>query len=190
MLDYLDVAFNRREAALGTKPAGIERYSPSGRIPLLVHEGLTISESRVILDYLAGRYGFADAYPDDLVPRTRHRYAIAVADDVLAPLLFPGAVADNELRTTEVLDAMEAATATVRPGASMLAMHLGPLWFAFRAWHPGGPTTRAIRARPALHEWLEAAAALPFVTRSATDPAIVARDLRRARDAGLIPEAV
>ncbi len=189
LFTHLDVPFERHEVRVGEKPAGIERYSASGRIPLLVHGTLVLTESRVMLEYLAERYELADAYPGDLRERTLHRHAMAVADDYLAPRLL-GRAAGRDERLPDVLDAVEAATATTPPIPCLLALQLAPLWNAFCAWYPNGDVTRAIEARPPLRSWLDAANALDCVARAAADPATLAEDLNRARAAGLLPNAV
>lgn len=190
MLGYLGRPFDRREAPVGSKPDGLTRYSASERLPTLVHRGLVLTESRVMLDYLAELYDFADAYPADLATRTLHRHAMAVVDDYLVPILMGRSTEPGARRLLDTLSAIEAATATTPPRPTLLALHLGPTWNAFRNWQPRGAVTRAIRARPALHEWLERATELPCVARAAADPATLADDLKRAREAGLLPNAV
>lgn len=185
---HLGCALDHREARIGEHPPGLGRYSRSGRIPLLVDGELVLTESRVILEYLAERHACANAYPGDLAARTLHRHAIAVADEHLVPRLLertPSVPGDP--RVEDVLDAIEVATATTPPKPCLLAFHLGPLWLAFGTWQPHGAVTRAIEARPALRAWLDAAAALPDVARTAPDPERLAQDLMCARAAGLLP---
>jgi glutathione S-transferase len=186
LLHHLRCGVEHRESVVGAKPEGLARYSKSGRIPLLVHEGLVLTESRVILEYLVERYALADAVPVELGARTLHRHAMAVADEHLAPRLARRGKAEHDFRLADALDALEVATAQSPPRADLLALHLGPLWRAFRAWRPEGPVTLAIEARPALREWLDGAASLDCVERTAADPACLAEDLARARAAGLI----
>jgi glutathione S-transferase len=149
-LVQLGVPFERREAEVGGKPRGLERHSPSGRVPILVHDGLVLAESRVTIEYLAERYGLPGALPLDLATRTLHRHAMAVADDQLVPSLLRRGPALSEPRLGEALAALAVATETVPPRAHLLALHLAPLWVAFRSWQPTGAVTRAIEARPAL----------------------------------------
>jgi glutathione S-transferase len=186
LFEHLAVAFDRREVPLGDKPEGLARYSSSGGVPLLVHGDLVLTESRVMLDYLAERYAFVDAYPSDLDTRTRQRHAMAVADNYLAPRL-SGVRVGPDARLPDVLTALQAAT-TSRPRPSLLSMHLAPIWRAFRQWRPDGEITRAIQARPALRRWLDEASELGCVVRAAADPATLAEDVKRARRAGLLPD--
>ncbi|TNF28732.1 MAG: glutathione S-transferase family protein, partial [Deltaproteobacteria bacterium] len=160
LFEHLGCPVERRESLVGDRPEGLERYSASGRIPLLVHGELVLTESRVILEYLTERYGFADALPRDLGDRALHRHAMVVADEHLVPRLTGKASGDDERRLADALDALEAATATAPPRPSLLALHLGPLWLAFGSWQPYGAVTRAIEARPQLREWLDGAARL------------------------------
>lgn len=169
---------------VGDKPEGIYRHSVSGRIPLLVHGALVLSESRVMLEYLADLHGLTDALPPDLRTRTLHRHAMAVVDEFLAPrLLHP--TQEVEPRLEDVLRALEE-VATPAPGPSLLELHVAPIWLRFQMWWPNGPITSAIEGRPALRAWLDAAIALDCVVRTAPDPVAHMEDVERARQAGLM----
>jgi glutathione S-transferase len=188
LLDHLGRAPERREALVGDEPEGIGRYSASGRIPLLVHGNVVISESRVMLEHLAEHYAFGDALPADLAVRTLHRCALAVVDDFLAPVLMGRPFTDSDrARLDDVLDALEAAVATTVPRPSLLAFHVAPIWLRFRWWHPDGAVTGAIEARPSLCAWLDAAVRLDAVARTAPERASDRTQLARARSAGLVP---
>jgi glutathione S-transferase len=190
LLDHLGHQPERRESMVGEKPDGVHQYSSSGCVPLLVHGDLVLTESRVMLEHLAEHYELAGAYPADLGARSRHRQAIAVVDDFLAPLLF--ARADTEVdgpRLDDVLGFVEHATATVAPHACLLAFHVAPIWLRFRWWHPAGSVTRAVEARGKLCGWLDAVVELDSLKRTASDPATPAQALSRARKAApLSPE--
>jgi len=167
LLDHLAVAHDSRDARLGQRPAGLERWSPSGRLPLLVHGALTIGESRVMLDPLAEAYGFAAGYPGDLTHRTSQRHAMAFIDGFFAPRLFRDEPPLDEVRLAEYLDALERTTGLAPPAPSLFAFHAAPIWLRFQWWHPDGEITRAIRARGALAAWLDGAARIPAVNRTA-----------------------
>jgi len=171
LADHLGVALERREVAYGERPEGIERYARSAPVPLLVDGDLVLTESRVMLEHLAERHGFAEAFPEELAARTLHRHAMAVTDDVLAPLLFGRRTDVSEGRLDDGLGSVEAAIATADAAPCLLAFHLAPMWQRCLAWSPEGLLTHAIRARPRLGGWLEAAAALPSLERTAHDPA-------------------
>jgi glutathione S-transferase len=183
LAEHLGIDLERRQSLLGDKPAGVEQYSSSSAIPLLVDGDLVITESRVMLEHLAERYGFTDAYPDELMRRTRHRHAMAVTDEHLVPALMYGRASrrlDDALRALEqVIDRP--------PHPCLMTLHVAPIWLRFRLWRPTDEVTRAIEARPTLARWLDDAAALPCVARTAPDPETHARDLVRAREAGLLP---
>lgn len=173
---------------VGEKPEGVHDYSASGRIPLLVHGDLVLTESRVMLEYLAAHHPFADAYPHDLGARTLHRHAMAVVDDFLARRLLRPTGDEEGPRLEDVLRALEAAT-SAPPLPSLLSLHVAPIWLRFRLWWPKGGITRAIEARPALSAWLDAAVELDCLARTAPDPATHMEDVARARRAGLISAA-
>lgn len=188
LVEHLGCPIDRRESLLGDEPDGIHPYSSSGRIPLLVHGDLVLTESRVMLEHLAEHHDFADAYPADLGTRTLHRHAMAVVDEFVGPLLFirPDAEVDGA-RLDDALRAVEDATSTVAPRPCLLVLHVAPIWLRFRLWHPTGPVTRAIEARGRLCDWLDTAAAIDCLTRTAPDPAMHTEDVERARQAGLFP---
>ncbi len=183
--EHLAIPIDRREAPVGEKPDGLEQYSSSGTIPLLVHGDLVITESRVMLEHLAEHHGFDGAYPDDLVARTRHRYVMALVDEHLAPLLMRRGTARG---LEEVLDALERVLGD-EPVASLVTFHVAPILSRFALWHPDAETTRAIANRRTLSRWLERAMEIPSLSRTTPDPEVAACDIAHAREAGLIPPA-
>ena len=171
-----------RESRVGEKPDGLDRYSSSGVIPLLVHGDFVLTESRVMLEHLAEHYAFADAYPVDLKTRSLHRHAMAVVDVFLAPLLFDKTDdAVDSARLEDALQILEQATASVAPQPHLLAMHSAPIWWRFRLWHPTHVVTQAIEARTALCAWLDTALALDCLTRTAPDPDAHRQDFVRSQ---------
>jgi glutathione S-transferase len=187
LLDHLSADFEHRESAVGDKPEGLAAYSRSGRIPLLVHGELIVTESRVMLEHLAEHFGFAAAYPTELEARTRHRHAMAVVDDFLAPLLMADVTSlTDTARLDDALAALEAATAGAPPAPGLLAFHLAPIWLRFRWWQPEGAVTRALEQHRALSRWLDAAVHLDAVSHTAPERGAHMQDVARARAAGLM----
>lgn len=190
LLEHLGQPVERHMSPVGDRPDGVERYSPSGRIPLLVHGDLVLTESRVMLEYLAEHHGFVDPCSASLGLHSLHRNAMALVDDYLVPLLFGRTRAGpDELRLDEALGTIEQVTATAAPGPCLLAFHVTPIWIAFQSWRPSGVVTRAILARVGLREWLDATAGLDCLARTAPDSATHAEDVARARTAGLLSSA-
>jgi glutathione S-transferase len=166
LLEQLDLALELSESPVGQKPEGLEKWSPSGRIPLLVHGDVVIGESRVIMEYLAEAYAFESAYPSALVERTMHRHAMAIVDDFVTPRLFrEDAIADA--RIEECLDVLQRVTDASRPVPCLLVFHLAPLWLRFKWWRPESAVTAAIARRKDLATWLDGATHLPAVQRTA-----------------------
>ena len=176
------------ESIVGEKPAGLAQYSASSMIPLLVHDDLVLTESRVILEHLTDHYAYADAYPAELGARSRHRHAMAVVDTFFVPLLFGRMDAEvDDLQLEDGLRALEEATASGIPQPHLLAIHVAPIWLRFRLWQPAHIVTRAIEARTALCRWLNTAVELDCLSRTAPDPVTHQEDVVRARQAGLLP---
>lgn len=182
MFEHLGCPPDLRESTVGEKPAGLDRYSSSGVIPLLVHGDLVLTESRVMLEYLAEYYGFVDAYPVDLKTRSLHRHAMAVVDVFLAPLLFAKTdAAVDGARLEDALRILEQATASVAPQPHLLAMHIAPIWWRFRLWHPTHVVPRAIGERAALCDWLDTSLKLDCLTRTVPEPIMHRQDFVRSQ---------
>lgn len=183
LLDHLGCEHESRRARVGRKPDGIERYSGRGSTPLLVHGDLVITESRVMLEHLAEHYLMQDALPSALPERTLHRQAMAVVDKTLAPAFTGPDPSPGHL--VEALDSLEAAAALAPPRPELLALHVAPMWLRLQWWRAGSATTAAVRARPALRAWLDAAAGLACVRRTTPDAAERRAAVADARAAGL-----
>jgi len=187
LLDHLGAPVERRETAVGAKPAGLEQYSAAKRIPLLVHGDLVLTESRVIAEHLAEYHSFADAYPDDVATRSRHRHAMALLDLTIVPVLFGRKqIAIGDLQLDDALRALAAATESTTPRPCLLSLHAAPMWLRLRWWQPTGTVARAVQARPTLQAWLDATIELACVNRTAPDREAHTDDLVRARQAGLV----
>ena len=188
LFDHLGHAPDLRESMVGEKPTGLEQYSASGAIPLLVDDDLVLTESRVMLDHLAEHYSFTDAYPANQRTRSLHRLSMALVDNFLAPLLFTqeDAYVDS-LHLEDVISTLEAATLSATPQANLLAMHVAPIWLRFQWWLPLHQVTRTIEARRELCDWLDAAVQLDCLQNTQPDPVLHEEDLGRARQAGLLP---
>lgn len=167
LLDHLGVEHDLTEAPRGSLPEGIDRWSPSGRIPLLVHGAVVISESRVMLEHIAEAFGYSAALPRELTLRTEHRQAMALMDGTLVPRLAGSAPPLHPARLDECARVLEATVCGTPVTPCLLAFHLAPLWLRFQWWRPEGAITRALRARTELSGWLDEAAALPAVVRTA-----------------------
>lgn len=187
LLTHLGVDYDLKEAPFGQAPAGIAQWSPSGRIPLLVHGELAIGESRVMLDYLAEAYPFGTAYPRELVPRTLVQHAMALTDSILVPRLMRDLPLDAR-RLAECLDTIEAValkTKTSEPG--LLTFHIAPMWLRFQWWRPDSAMTRAVMDRPQLAAWLDAATELAAIARTAPDRAENIAAFQQACSIGALP---
>lgn len=169
LLDHLGVACDRTESPVGSKPAGLERWSPSGRIPFFVHGPLAIGESRVILEYLAEEYGLDSTRPRGPVQRAQDGYAMALFDGSVVPLLMGDDATARQDRLDDCLDVLTSVALASPREPSVLAFHVAPMWLRFAWWWPRGRVVAGVRARPGLAAWLDAAAGLPSVVRTAPD---------------------
>lgn len=166
LLHHLGVPHDVKEAAVGELPEGLARFSPSARIPLLVHGTIVIGESRVMLEHLAEAYAFQDAYPRAQTERTEARHAMALLDVFIAPTLTRLELRVGDARLAECLDVFERVALPTPPSPSLLAFHFAPVWQRLSWWHPDGLVTSAIHRRPALASWLGEAAGLEAIVRT------------------------
>ena len=166
--------------------AELRRHSPSGRVPVLVHDDLVIAESLAIIEYLAELAPEAGLWPEDRPARARAR---AVAAEMHAgfaalrehmpmnirrrvPLVVGiGPVADDLARITAIFrDCLERSGGPFlfgeRPGAAD-AMYL-PVATRFRTYQVvldpvgQGYVDRVLEIDP-FREWQAAAEAEPWV---------------------------
>jgi glutathione S-transferase len=175
LLDHLDLAYDLTESPLGEKPPGLERWSPSGRVPFFVHGPLAIGESRVILEYLAEEYGMESGCPRGPVERARQSHAMALFDTSVVPRIFGDDDAFRRDHLAECLDVLTSVARASPPEPSVLAFHVAPMWLRLQWWRPEVRATREIRERPELAAWLDAVASLASIVR--TSPS---RELRTA----------
>ena len=174
---HLGLELERIEVPIGRKHPVALAHSPTGRVPLLVHDGLVIGESVVIGDYLADVSGWS-GFPDQPAGRARHREAMALFDSQVAMgVLRPSPV---DPRTLEVLDLLDALVAVLRVEPSRLAFHLGPFYYRLVHWYPDGPLRDAFRRRPDLSAWLDAVCALEPVAANSPSAAEAAAHLEAA----------
>lgn len=178
LLDHLGLDCDLTEAPVGEKPPGLERWSPSGRIPFFVHGPLAIGESRVILEYLAEEYGLESALPRGPVRRAQEAHAMALFEGTVVPGLLGDDGTIRQDRLDECLDALAAVALASPPEPSVLAFHLAPMWLRFRWWRPEGRVTRSVQGRPELAAWLDAATNLASVVRTSPDRAQSTADYR------------
>jgi glutathione S-transferase len=76
MLKGAGLAFDEVNIPLYTGPADKQRildYSPSGKVPILTDDGVTIWDSLAIIEYLADRFPDAGVWPTDRAARAHAR---------------------------------------------------------------------------------------------------------------------
>ena len=76
MLKGAGLAFDEVNIPLYTGPADKQRildYAPSGKVPILVDDGVTVWDSLAIMEYLADRFPDAGVWPKDRAARAHAR---------------------------------------------------------------------------------------------------------------------
>lgn len=185
---HLRVPLDVRESEIGSPPSELADHVSGKRLPVLVDDDLVLLESRVMLEHIADRFAFADAYPTELSARSRDRNAMALVDDYFAPMLFGASRAEPD--ALRFADAFRALHDAIRADAShprLLTFHVAPILACFRLWHPMHPVTQAVRSHPAVGAWVDAALSIDALTRTALAPNELEVLLCRARDLGLVP---
>lgn len=75
LMRALDIPFNEKVVPLGDPAQDFKGFSPTGRVPCLVHDGLTVWDSLAIVEYLAERH--EGIWPEDVKARSWARSASA-----------------------------------------------------------------------------------------------------------------
>jgi glutathione S-transferase len=184
-LSHIGMEFELHDCPIGFKPEGVERYSASKRIPLLVHGDLVLTESRVMLEYLAEYSGYEAAFPVELERRARNRLALALVDEYLSPRLYQPVTTETErVRLHEAFEVFDEALEL--DGDSLFAFAIAPMWLQL-TWHrPRSAAVKAIKARAPLAQKLNALLEHPAVAATTPDMHRVRRDVRNAIANGLI----
>jgi len=174
---HVGLELDRVEAPIGhTHPVALA-HSPTGRVPLLLHEGLVIGESVVIGDYVSELSGWL-GFPDQPRGRARHREAMALFDAYVVPGVFRSTPVDA--RTKETLHILAALVADLPAEPSRLAFHLAPFHHRLVHWYPKGALGDALRRHPVLDVWLDAVCALGPVAATSPSAAQAAEHIQAA----------
>ena len=83
LLTHLGVDFQAVVVNLKDHDPEFLKLTPTGKVPLFIDGDAMLYESRVINDYIAEKYGFADAYDGDVFRRARQRLAMLQWDEVV-----------------------------------------------------------------------------------------------------------
>ncbi|TAN61694.1 MAG: glutathione S-transferase family protein [Magnetospirillum sp.] len=181
------IAFDEIEIPLrqpDTK-AVILKHSPSGKVPLLDHDGIKVWDSLAICEYLAERFPAARLWPEDVAARAVARAVAAEMHSGFMPLRrdCPMDVL-SEAPMTAISDEVTADLARIDTlwrdcrarfggggaflfgGFSIADAMYAPVVTRIRTYHlPGGAVASAycdaIMALPAMREWIAAAAVTP-----------------------------
>jgi glutathione S-transferase len=149
-------------------------FSPTGKLPLLVEpDGTVWYETRIIAAFLADRYALLEEA--DPVQRAQRALAMDQFDAVLVPLLFYGPVRAWPLRWLTRRDrrqiecALDLLDQTIShtPPRSLLGYALAPFWMGWRWPSLFVDAEQQVRQRPALAAWLDEAALLPELVKTA-----------------------
>ncbi|MBM4205838.1 MAG: glutathione S-transferase family protein [Gammaproteobacteria bacterium] len=90
----------------GTGSDEFKRINPTGKIPVLMVDGVAIAESQTICDYLEDRYPTPSLWPDDLLARAQARLITRATDlYVCAPMFQTTAHASKKVRDQAFVDA-------------------------------------------------------------------------------------
>ena len=104
------------EIDLTNKPDWFYRISPAGKVPCLVHDGVTLLESAVINEYLNEAFPTPDFLPGGPAHRAQARYWIARTDQRLIPAFYRLLMAQTpDLRMSQ-RDHFQAALAELATG--------------------------------------------------------------------------
>lgn len=121
--------FALTEVDLFDRPAWFRDVSPYGKVPVLVHEGVTIYESAIINQYLDERFPDPPLLPPGPAARAQARIWMDYCDTRLLPAL--NALTAGGSHDRERIDALSGILRFIeREGLSRLGP--GPFWFGPR----------------------------------------------------------
>ncbi|MBO6784072.1 MAG: glutathione S-transferase family protein [Alphaproteobacteria bacterium] len=125
---------------LAERPTWFRELSPSGKAPVLVHDGAALFETRAIAEYLDDRFT-PRLHPVDLVERARHRACL----DALPGFQRASSDVNNAKSENDVIAALDALPGFLEPLGEAHAVTNGPLF--------GGPVFSMVDAlyAPFLH---------------------------------------
>ncbi len=134
---------------------------------------LKLNDPRVVLDYLIEKHQWHGAWADRIEMRARERAALAAFDAVVVPAFHAtvrGLTLPVETRKNVVTELRELAQTAHANGfrvGNALSLWVAPAWMRMRWLREHSPMASMIGEWIELGGWLEAAAALPEVTRTA-----------------------
>ena len=179
----LEVPHTLEQTPLLFKRRAFRAVSPTGKVPLLLHEENTIPESIDIADYIVQHAGWEAGFPGPPDAVACQRHAMAQFDQTLLPRAYYSAIrwyplgGRRRAAIDPALDALEAAIATAPPD-SVLGIHVATFWRRFRVLDFMLPVVRWIEARPTTRAWLDEAAHLPAVVATAPNEARIRLEYR------------
>ncbi|MBX5480709.1 MAG: glutathione S-transferase family protein [Myxococcaceae bacterium] len=174
LLTHLQVPFDLHEIDLKNKPKQFLELSPTGRVPLLVDGDHKLYESFVLLQYVAEKSRFTQAFSSDVGLRARQRLAMIQFDGVISPAVMK-ALREAKYEPTELvereLDELEETVRRTGSGPSLLAFHLAPFWLRWGWVRPHIPLLASFDRRTDLKRWLDEAVAMAPVQKTQPDRA-------------------
>lgn len=175
LLERLDAEYESIEIDLDDRPDEFLSRTPTGKVPLLIEDELVLYESRVVNAYLAERFEWSRAWPDDPAARARQRLAMEQWDAVVLPAWYTSLKADGPIpgeRRDAVEDELTELDRTVRrwtdgEADTLFGFHCATHWARIRALGGHSDVHDRIRSRPETAAWLDRAADLEAVRATA-----------------------
>lgn len=161
MLRRLNVDFELREIDLRDKPREFLELSPTGKVPMLVENGLVLYESQVINDYLVDKYDWDGAYPGTLEQQYRQKVAMKQWDSIIldpfyADLKEPGRLEEARDEIMPELEQLENTVESIDYQTdNLFAFHFAPFWARMSWLDDYTDLPEWIRSLNGLDEWLD-----------------------------------
>jgi len=177
LLARLDVEHEEVEIDLDDRPERFLSLTPTGKVPLLVDGDLVLYESSIVDEYLADRFAWDHAWPDDPDARARQRLAMERWDAVVLPAWYrslkeggPIAVEERDAVEGELEELDRTIRHRTEEGAdTLLGFHCATHWIRIRALADHSEIHERIRERTASARWLDRAADLDAVQATSPD---------------------
>lgn len=177
LVHLLAIPCEQVEIDLDDRDPEFLKLTPTGTVPLWLSKEAKVYESAQVNLYLAERYGFADAWHEDVHLRARERLLMTQWDGLVVPAFYRtlgGDPLDERTQAklnTELAEIVSTIHATGSRVGGLASLHCAPFWARMEWLRTLSPLADLIAERVLLRTWLDKSAALPCIQATLTDQA-------------------
>ncbi len=172
----MDVEFDLHEIDLSDKPREFVKRSPTGKVPMIVEDDFVLYESQILNDYLVDRFGWNEAYADDLQLEYQQKVCMKQWDSIVLGPVYGSLSDPNKLdENWEDIEAeleylSEVVQRSSRKTRSLFAYHFAPFWARFCWLDDYTAFPERVGRFPSLSKWFDRVLEEPPVSETLPDP--------------------